>query len=127
MQEKFLIRPHHMLCLQFFEGKGYSDDFVRNMTNIKSKLDRENPILNIVHCTDDICADCPKKINKKCINEESVQGHDDRVYKKIAEDVGDCARWEDIKQAVYKNIIDAGNMKEICQDCSWSYICFNKY
>lgn len=31
---EFLIRPHHMLCLQFFEGKGYSSEFKEAMENI---------------------------------------------------------------------------------------------
>ena len=30
----FKIRPHHGLCTAFFEGKGYSGDFVRNMANV---------------------------------------------------------------------------------------------
>ena len=41
---KYLIRPHHMLCMQFFEGKGYSDGFVASMAAIKEKLEKElNP------------------------------------------------------------------------------------
>ena len=34
---KYLIRPHHMLCMQFFEGKGYSDGFVASMGANKRK------------------------------------------------------------------------------------------
>ena len=37
---KYLIRPHHMLCMQFFEGKGYSDGFVASMAAIKEKLEK---------------------------------------------------------------------------------------
>lgn len=40
---KYLIRPHHMLCMQFFEGKGYSDGFVASMAAIKEKLEKEDP------------------------------------------------------------------------------------
>ena len=38
---KYLIRPHHMLCMQFFDGKGYSDGFVASMAAIKEKLEKE--------------------------------------------------------------------------------------
>ena len=41
---KHLIRPHHMLCMQFFEGKGYSDGFVASMAAIKEKLEKENDV-----------------------------------------------------------------------------------
>ena len=38
---KYLIRPHHMLCMQFFEGKGYSDGFVASMAAIKKNLKKK--------------------------------------------------------------------------------------
>lgn len=38
---KYLIRPHHMLCMQFFEGKGYSDGFVASMAAIKENLKKK--------------------------------------------------------------------------------------
>ena len=52
---KYLIRPHHMLCMQFFEGKGYSDGFVASMAAIKEKLEKEDPQVEIVEGTDDVC------------------------------------------------------------------------
>ncbi len=32
------IRAHHLLCLQGFQGYGYSQDFVRNMAEIIKKI-----------------------------------------------------------------------------------------
>lgn len=45
---KYLIRPHHMLCMQFFEGKGYSDGFVASMAAIKEKLEKEDPQVRLL-------------------------------------------------------------------------------
>ena len=121
---KFLLRPHHMLCLQFFEGKGYSDAFVDNMMKVKNKLEQKNPQVHIIESTDDICADCPHRRGKKCKDEEYVKGYDERVYEQVIHEVGNQTTWNKISEAIKKNIIDAGKMKQVCRDCQWSEICF---
>ena len=63
---KYLIRPHHMLCMQFFEGKGYSDGFVASMAAIKEKLEKEDPQVEIVEGTDDVCKNCPHNMGGAC-------------------------------------------------------------
>lgn len=124
--QKYLIRPHHMLCLQFFEGKGYSDGFVENMLKIKKLLEKENPVVNIVEGADMICEECPHRRGNACKNEESVCGHDKRVYEQVIEKVGKQAHWSEITTAIYNNIIHAGIMKSTCGECRWSDICFKK-
>ena len=32
------IRPHHLVCVCFFRGKGYSEEFVANMTETVGRL-----------------------------------------------------------------------------------------
>ena len=32
------LRPHHLLCLQTFVGRGYSEEFVEHMTLVKKQL-----------------------------------------------------------------------------------------
>ena len=34
MQDMIHLRPHHLLCLQAFRGKGYSESFVKKMTEV---------------------------------------------------------------------------------------------
>jgi hypothetical protein len=29
-----VLRPHHGLCFQFYEGKGYSPDFIDHMEKV---------------------------------------------------------------------------------------------
>lgn len=40
----YRIRPHHGMCLYFFEGKGYSEGFTKHMAEVKEwllgKMDR---------------------------------------------------------------------------------------
>ena len=42
MASPLLLRPHHGLCIQNFRGKGYSENFVREMAKIAAFLE-ENP------------------------------------------------------------------------------------
>ena len=32
------LRPHHLLCLQTFIGRGYSEEFIEHMTLVKKQL-----------------------------------------------------------------------------------------
>ena len=119
----FSIRPHHLLCLQFFEGKGYNDDFVKHMTEIHKKLLNENPVINIVSGVDDICKNCPNNENGQCNKEPSVSGNDNRTYDAMKDDLKNEQTWEELTEIVYKNIIDKNKLRVVCRTCRWSEIC----
>lgn len=123
---EFSIRPHHLLCLQFFEGKGYSNDFVRHMTGIHEKLLNENPKINLVEGVDDICKGCPHNIEGQCDKELSVSGNDRRTHEVIKEEVEQGQTWSELTNVVYKNIIHEGRLEQVCGTCRWSDICMKK-
>ena len=60
MNYTYKIRAHHGLCLYYFKGKGYSEEFVRNMTKIKKELEK-NPLVLITDRADDVCTACPNR------------------------------------------------------------------
>ena len=41
------LRTHHGMCLYFFQGKGYSGEFVENMRAMKAILE-ENPKVRLL-------------------------------------------------------------------------------
>jgi len=51
---KAKLRGHHLICLNFFKGEGYSEDFI---SNIHSVIGEDN--IEIVQGPDDVCAWCP--------------------------------------------------------------------
>ena len=57
----YRIRPHHGMCLYFFEGKGYSDGFTAHMAEVKNWLlgEKGPASLQLVGETDEICSACP--------------------------------------------------------------------
>jgi hypothetical protein len=128
-----------MLCIQFFEGKGYSAEFVDNMLQIKEKLENDNPMVKIVIGADSICMKCPNLINGKCKSEEEILEHDKRVYHQINKTFSAKSydrrenyfiekemRWKDICNVVYNEIINKNKLKDVCVKCKWSDICYNK-
>ena len=53
------LRPHHLLCLQNFRGKGYSPAFVRRMTEVHKQISEKNAASNAdkPHCSGDSLPD----------------------------------------------------------------------
>ena len=72
------IRPHHGMCLYFFEGKGYSSTFSEHMAQVKEELLQNNgeALLELVTRTDDICSACPHNLNGNCETYGKVNAYD---------------------------------------------------
>ncbi|MCL2236294.1 MAG: DUF1284 domain-containing protein [Defluviitaleaceae bacterium] len=113
------LRPHHLLCTQGYEGKGYSDGFVENMDAITGRLRGNKEVaVEIVFSTDDICAKCPLMMGEDlCETNEKVKSMDRKIvdYFGISE-----------KSYVYNHIVSRINsemtpaiMNDICGGCEW--------
>ena len=48
-----------------FEGKGYSEDFTKNMYSVIEKLNND-PVIKIVFGYDDLCNECPDLFSGSC-------------------------------------------------------------
>jgi hypothetical protein len=110
------LRPHHLLCTQGYSGKGYSTDFVENMTAITTHLrGNASATVEITFCADDICKKCPRFIEGYfCANAKLMD-------KKVADYFG-----IEEKTYVYQEIIREINgkmtsaiMDDICGKCEW--------
>lgn len=122
----YKIRPHHGLCTAFFEGKGYSGDFVRNMANVIEMLERENPEIILTVGEDIICANCPNNRTHICNSNHKVGRYDDTVLEMCRLSAGDIVRWSDFRETVFEKIISAGRLCQVCGDCQWFNICGEK-
>jgi hypothetical protein len=70
------LRPHHALCALFFEGKGYSQTFVDNMTTF---LADSSQMLQITAGCDTLCMACPNNFNGLCSDAAKVSLFDQRT------------------------------------------------
>lgn len=118
------FRGHHLICLQFFKGEGYSEDFVAHLHNLLKKAEEEQEI-EIAGAADDVCMICPYLKDGICCYKE---GADERIRNmdlkalellKIRE--GMQVRWRDIRERLPEILGDWARL--YCGDCDWKGAC----
>ena len=117
------IRPHHGLCGEFFQGKGYSGEFVENMSAVLDLLNKNDPYVILTVGTDRICCRCPHNTGDVCETAEKVTRYDNAVLKLCRAEHGDVLRWSDLRALVREKIISPGLLEQVCGDCMWFDIC----
>ncbi|WP_299525204.1 DUF1284 domain-containing protein [uncultured Methanobrevibacter sp.] len=121
---KLILRGHHLLCLQGFQGYGYSDNFIKNMNYINNLRKSKNTIISITNKADDICKCCPNLKNNLCENEKQnakITKMDNEIISKL-----DTSKKYDA-QELFNKITTIFNSKEsvkyICGSCGWHEKC----
>ena len=115
------IRPHHLVCMQHFIGKGYSPEFTDNMADIINylKLHADKKIIKVVNTEDSVCINCPNNGLGKC--SKAVQ-HDKDYFIVLRIDTDRSYSWNDIKQLI-DQYLDYNTFVNICSNCKWFHIC----
>ena len=122
MDYEYKIRPHHGMCIAFFQGKGYSDEFTAHMSEMIHKLE-SNPIICITVQTDAICLKCPNNKQGICEAASKVAEYDRQVLEQCGLAEGMILPYSDFKKIVYEHILLPGRREEICGNCQWNEIC----
>lgn len=113
-----ILRPHHLLCTQSYEGKGYSKEFIDNMNkNIELLRYKKGFKVKIQSVLDDLCTSCPHNKGQVCDTENMVKTMDEKVLKYfnlkekiyVYKDVINL-----IQEKITKEILD-----DICGECEW--------
>lgn len=115
------LRPHHGLCLLNFRGKGYSDDFSRNMAGMQEKLEK-NPgtLVCITKGADDLCARCPNRRGSACTSEHPPL-FDANVLRMTGFHYGQILPWKAFSGATRPLV--RCRLEETCPDCEWLSLC----
>lgn len=121
---KIKLRGHHLLCLLGFQGYGYSEDFVLNMTRINEMRKSKDTLISLTNKPDDICSACPNLKNNLCYNEkqnEIIVKMDNEVLSKINAD----KEYNSLELFNEVSLIfnTADSVKNICNDCKWVNEC----
>ena len=116
----YKIRAHHGVCLYFFQGKGYSGEFVENMSRMKAILEK-NPEISLMDSPDDICAACPNRLTENCA--EKASRYDREALRRCGLSVGERLPYREFSRKVIETILRPGVRAEICGDCQWSSLC----
>ena len=118
------LRGHHLLCLSGFQGYGYSEDFVLNMTWINEKRKSEDCIITLTNEADDICSSCPNLKDNLCENEkqnEIIVKMDNEILSQFNSEK-EYNSLELFKEVSMKfNTLKS--VENVCNNCKWENEC----
>ncbi len=119
------LRPHHGMCVCFFQGKGYSSEFTAHMAHIIEQL-RADPKILLTNSTDILCSKCPNNLDGICETAEKVARYDAAVLELCGLEDGALLPFRDFQAKVWEHILRPGKRAQICGDCQWSRLCHLK-
>ena len=116
------IRAHNLLCIQGYVGKGYSPEFVANMTRVVESLGDDLEV-TVVDRPDVLCDACPNLEASGCTlhgegSERGIIAQDRDVMHRLGIDAGAKHAWSDIMKRIRSNI-RPDDLDSICGSCPW--------
>ncbi len=117
------LRGHHLICLHFFNGEGYTPEFI---TNLQSMLrSAASNMIEVVSGTDDICRECPYKKGTSCRYtdnaEQEIRDMDVAALRLLHLSIGDNTNWEEMRSNI--PTIFHKWYRNYCEDCDWKKTC----
>lgn len=119
------LRPHHGLCVQFFQGEGYSLAYVEHLRAVIGLLNRGARI-ELVDTPDCICAACPHCVNGVCDDEAKVRRFDRKTLALSGFQSGDVMTFRKFARRMRYTVICQNKLFDVCGDCEWAYICHHR-
>ena len=125
MTDTVKLRPHHLLCLQFFIGFGYSDEFSVNTTRVLTLLESPDaPQVILVNGADDICASCPRDNAGVCTDIDTIEALDAFTLATTKLKIGDRGTFTDFCNIAFDKAIKNGKYRMVCKRCVWFDTCY---
>jgi hypothetical protein len=117
------FRPHHFLCTLGFEGKGYSDDFVRGFQTIADQLRTQGPQgdqveIQVTSATDSICAPCPNRRGELCETQDKIAALDQAHASVLGLKPGQILNWGEAKRRIASRMTTQA-FESSCAPCAW--------
>ena len=122
------VRAHHLLCMQGFQGYGYSKEFSDNLADVIRAIDTHPDILlKIVNYCDDICSCCPHNIDGVCQRDPDsgyrILEMDMKVLEKLGLSEGETTGAGGILTRTDETLSRVSDVRNICGSCNWKNKC----
>ncbi|MBI5196753.1 MAG: DUF1284 domain-containing protein [Nitrospirae bacterium] len=118
-----LLRGHHLICLHFFNGEGYDEAFIENLTHTLSLAEKE--IITVSSSADNVCASCLHLKQNECRYaenaEESIRRMDAKALMLLGLSYNDQIEWDALKNRIPE--IFSEWVSSYCKECSWRGVC----
>lgn len=117
------LRGHHLLCLHFFVGQGYSPAFVERLEALlRAAAEGE---VEVCPGADDLCSACPSLDGERCSHAESadaeVRAMDRRALELLGLAPGRRVEWSEVKRQL--PALFSRWHSEFCTGCDWLPAC----
>jgi len=122
--ESIKLRGHHLICLQFFTGEGYSAGYVSNLRDVLKRAETGEEI-EVCSGTDDICTPCPHREGDSCIYsrdaETEIKEMDRKAIELLELEVPMKVTWLAIKKKIPEVLYEWS--LSYCKKCNWRPVC----
>ena len=122
------LRGHHLICLQFFRGEGYSEEFVANLEVLLGRLATEPA--TVVAVADDVCAACPELgadglcASDSAGGEAEIRRIDALAFELLELEPRDRITLSEARSRLGADAIGVGRWRtEACRGCAWENVC----
>lgn len=117
------LRPHHILCLRTFIGKGYDEAFVDNMYEVQDRIEERGAVIQLVKGCDDICVACPHRTDEACEFGASVDRKDTSVLSFLDLIAGTSIIASELGRMLEDRLQEISDIRDVCSECDWNGLC----
>lgn len=119
------LRPHHLLCILNYIGKGYTENFVQNYDGIVHRINGGETEIKIVDGPDDICAPRLCDVNDTdchCHNNSIIQ-RDLAALKDLNLSYNQTIFLDNDRVSAMRRDFANGQGRTACLGCEWFELC----
>ncbi|MDP9732534.1 UNVERIFIED_ORG: hypothetical protein QE448_002609 [Rhizobium sp. SORGH_AS285] len=122
------LRPHHLLCMLTYVGKGYTSGFVENYDRVADRLNAGEEDIELVDGPDDICEGLLCESHAHCFNEGVVK-RDETARVSVSVLLGETLAAGKRLQvtpdflAKMRLAFAGGDIRQACRGCQWNRLC----
>ena len=117
------LRGHHLICLQFYRGEGYSATFVDNLDGVLARL-ADEPAL-VIATADAVCAACPELgADGVCAGEVEISRIDALAFSLLSVEPGERITLAEARERLVGDAVATGRWRSgVCDGCAWENVC----
>lgn len=117
------LRGHHLICLHFFGGEGYNQEFIENLKSVLESAGKRG--VEVTGGPDEICVKCPYLSRNRCNcsddADKGIRGMDARALDLLKLSEGMTVTWYELKDSI-PGIFEEW-YRAYCTGCGWKRAC----
>ena len=122
------LRPHHLLCVLTFVGKGYSTAFIENFEEVVKRIVHDREAVEIVNGPDDLCTPLLSDASCHCLSNSAALR--DQLAAAALTDLlrqpvqrGVCLSLSSSAFDLLRASFAVAKIRSACAGCQWKSLC----